>query len=558
MAAEDAPALPQDFRPTLGATAGSAWSGHRSLLLALVVLALQLVLAIECFDSDGVRNNPEEWARIPHHRGSAFRMSLLYICLLAFFLYPRAPQHFRQFKSAIAGYSRVRPLCFQCCAYGIAFGLAIPVFTSPFPLDGWQWPWALMWVAATLVALVLTAWVIAPAAYWKAFARRERRALLYTAAILLAYILVLRDWLKLGEEGLWSGALAQLTLHASVAVLEIFYPSVLLIADQAIMGAGDFKVHISAECSGMEGAALLVALVGAYLYTFRTELRFPAAFALLAFAVPLSLSLNVARIAILVAIGAEISPEWAIKGFHIYGGLVFLLLECVALWALSRTSWFSRPREQTGFVLDFEAALLIPLLTLLAATLLTGLLTVDFDWLYPLRAIAVGAAIAICFKPLRSLLTPPRWLPVLAGLAVLPLWLLLVPAAEDTDRADASALASVPPTWAAAWLCFRVLGAVVTVPIAEELAFRGYLLKLLTRRQPAEGLPLPFDWIALAGSSLLFGALHGHWVAGTLAGMVYGLVRYRSGRIGDAVIAHATTNAALALYVLSTGRWSYW
>ena len=98
----------------------------------------------------------------------------------------------------------------------------------------------------------------------------------------------------------------------------------------------------------------------------------------------------------------------------------------------------------------------------------------------------------------------------------------------------------------------------MTVPIAEELAFRGYLLKLLTRRQPAEGLPLPFDWIALAGSSLLFGALHGHWVAGTLAGMVYGLVRYRSGRIGDAVIAHATTNAALALYVLSTGRWSYW
>lgn len=533
-------------------------SGYRTLLFALAVLALQLVLAIECFDSNTVWNNPEDWARIPHYRGFAFRMLLLYAALLAFLLWPRLAPHFHQFKAATAGYSRLRPLCIQSLVYLVAFALAIPVFSAPFPLDGWQWPVVLLWSAAMIAALGLAAWVIAPMTYWRAFARREIGPLLYSAVIVLAYVLVLRDWLKLGEEELWSGELAQLTLYASVALLDVFYPSVLLIADQAIMGVGDFKVHISAECSGMEGAALLLALISAYLYTFRTDLRFPAAFALLALAVPLSLSLNVLRIAILVAIGAEISPEWAIKGFHIYGGLVFLLLECAALWALSQTTWFSRPRERTAFVLDFEAALLIPLLALLAATLITGLLTIDFDWFYPLRVVVVAAAIAICFKPLRHVLTLPRWFPVLAGLAVLPLWLLLVPAADETDRVYATALTSVPPLWAAAWLCFRVIGAAVTVPIAEELAFRGYLLKLLTRRQPAEGAPLPFDWIAFAGSSLLFGALHGHWVAGTLAGMVYGLVRYRSGRIGDAVIAHASTNASLALYVLWTGQWSYW
>ena len=40
-------------------------------------------------------------------------------------------------------------------------------------------------------------------------------------------------------------------------------------------------------------------------------------------------------------------------------------------------------------------------------------------------------------------------------------------------------LAEIPAGLAAAWLLVRVLGSVVTVPIAEELAFRGYLLRRL-------------------------------------------------------------------------------
>lgn len=59
-------------------------------------------------------------------------------------------------------------------------------------------------------------------------------------------------------------------------------------------------------------------------------------------------------------------------------------------------------------------------------------------------------------------------------------------------------------------------------------------------------------------ASLLFGLLHERWLAGTLAGMAYCLAQYYRGRIGDAILAHATTNAAIAAYVLSTGSWSLW
>jgi CAAX prenyl protease-like protein len=96
------------------------------------------------------------------------------------------------------------------------------------------------------------------------------------------------------------------------------------------------------------------------------------------------------------------------------------------------------------------------------------------------------------------------------------------------------------------------------VPIAEELAFRGYLLATLTRGNPTPDQRLPFSWIALLASSAVFGLMHTDWMAGALAGLAFGLVRYHRGRVMDAVVAHAVTNALLSAYVLTTGHWSLW
>ena len=68
-----------------------------------------------------------------------------------------------------------------------------------------------------------------------------------------------------------------------------------------------------------------------------------------------------------------------------------------------------------------------------------------------------------------------------------------------------------------------------------------------------------FSLASFVISSLLFGALHGAlWIQGTLAGMAFACLLYRRRSVGDAVLAHATTNAVIALYVFSTGRWSLW
>ena len=47
-------------------------------------------------------------------------------------------------------------------------------------------------------------------------------------------------------------------------------------------------------------------------------------------------------------------------------------------------------------------------------------------------------------------------------------------------------------------------------------------------------------------------------LAGILAGLLYATAFLRRGRIGDAVVAHALTNAMLAAWVLWTGSWYLW
>jgi CAAX prenyl protease-like protein len=121
------------------------------------------------------------------------------------------------------------------------------------------------------------------------------------------------------------------------------------------------------------------------------------------------------------------------------------------------------------------------------------------------------------------------------------------------------ALASASSSARNLWICGRVLAAVITVPLAEELAFRGYLLRRFISADFQTVSLQRFTWLALIASSVLFGLLHGgQWIAGIFAGMIYAAASLRQGRMADAVLAHATTNALLAAYVLLFGAWQLW
>jgi CAAX prenyl protease-like protein len=63
---------------------------------------------------------------------------------------------------------------------------------------------------------------------------------------------------------------------------------------------------------------------------------------------------------------------------------------------------------------------------------------------------------------------------------------------------------------------------------------------------------------AVVITSLLFGVEHNLWLAGIVAGLAYSFVYMRSGNLWSAVLAHATTNGLLGIWILATANWTYW
>lgn len=105
---------------------------------------------------------------------------------------------------------------------------------------------------------------------------------------------------------------------------------------------------------------------------------------------------------------------------------------------------------------------------------------------------------------------------------------------------------------------FRVAGAVLVVPIMEEVFWRSFLLRYLVDTDFESVAIGSFTWSSFLISTILFGLEHHLIVAGMIAGVVYGLIVYKTKSIAQCILAHAITNFALACFVLFTGKWQFW
>jgi exosortase E/protease (VPEID-CTERM system) len=417
--------------------------------------------------------------------------------------------------------------------------------------------WALAWFAAAALTLLLLIAAAIPATRWLPLARRAAGPLLACLVIGLAAwgMGQLTDvlWLSLSQSTFW---LVDHLLHVVTADV-VSYP------ESFVIGTSTFSVTIAPECSGYEGIGLVLVFAGVYLWCARRELRFPAALLLLPAATVLIWLLNACRIAGLVAVGTWLSKDAAVQGFHSQmGWLGFNAVALGLVFAADRLPWFHRQAESTSREGRANAAapFLAPLFVLLATIMITGAFVSGFDWAYPLRVVTTGAAL-LCFRHTYTAILrwSWSWTAVAIGVGVFVLWLVLEPTAPASGNSSfETALHGMPHGWAAVWLIFRVVGTVITVPLAEELAFRGFLTRQLISGD-FKSVPMGrFTWQSFLISSLLFGLLHGRWLAGTLAGMAFALSFYRRRRLGDAVIAHALTNLLLAIYVLATSAWWLW
>ena len=149
--------------------------------------------------------------------------------------------------------------------------------------------------------------------------------------------------------------------------------------------------------------------------------------------------------------------------------------------------------------------------------------------------------------PLKSFVSRLRssLLPGLAvGLAVFALWVL--PEQFDLPWYRRFCIIGEGGTQAVAeasavMIAIRLIGSAFVISVAEELFFRKWLIGFAG-----------FWW--MVG---LFAIEHDRWLVAAICGIAYGWLYLRRG-LGAAIVAHATTNLVLGIWVLKTGQWQFW
>lgn len=207
------------------------------------------------------------------------------------------------------------------------------------------------------------------------------------------------------------------------------------------------------------------------------------------------------------------------------------------------------------------------------ASLFSNILPFEVD--YTLRIILTICAFAWAWRwyfpvkgpnsTINSVLTG-----VLTGIIGLILWIILLyPFVSPEDET----------AWSYSAFLLRLVSAGVLVPIFEEILMRGYIFRLavqwsntrksgekdaiykaLHERSVNDVKQGDWSWAAVLISTVAFTS--GHQIYEWPASIVYGLLMaflyiFRKDLL-SCIIAHATTNIALAIYVFNTGKWQYW
>jgi exosortase E/protease (VPEID-CTERM system) len=492
--------------------------------------------------------------RVAQHLG--FRFLAAFAAALALFTYVRGSEALRTTDSV----ARATPMRigwmlghFICIAALAPLSYLLYRYTATdLSLAAVVALWSVIAVAAALAALL----TMAPLALWRDAVRALGVIWWYAAIAALLGAGALQLFQRL-----W-GPTSALTFELVRRLLGPILPT--LHADPVALELSTqrFAVQIADQCSGLEGVGLMLAFSGAWLVFFRREYIFPRALLLIPASVISIFALNVLRIAALILIGDAGFPDVAVYGFHSQAGwIAFIAVACGLVLLSRRSAWLNRaaaPHDSSPAMQNPTAVYLMPLLAILAAGSLSRAFSGSFEYFYPLRVIAGLLMLARYRRALTAIDWRCSWRGPAVGAGIFLVWMaaahFLLPPGAMPGR-----LSAAPAAVRGGWIASRIFGSVLIVPIAEELAYRGYLMRRLIQ---ADFESLPFHavrWPALALTAVVFGLAHGAlWLPGIVAGLAYGLLVIRCGRLGEAVAAHATTNALIAVSALLWGQWQLW
>lgn len=221
--------------------------------------------------------------------------------------------------------------------------------------------------------------------------------------------------------------------------------------------------------------------------------------------------------------------------------------------------------DTTGFAPARWDAYAAPIALFLALTWVEGRFPAHYPILYTVKIALVSVAMVHCRSAWRDIRVEKRvvWLSVVVGLAVIAAWIAITNtlpwATLGEGRTAFDPWRGIrDPLGRAAFIAVRMAGLALVVPVMEELFWRSFLIRYFTQADWRSVLPGAFSWTAFALVTAGFALAHPEWLAAALCAVAYGLLLRHTRSLFACVVAHATSNAALGIYVLATHDWKFW
>lgn len=186
-------------------------------------------------------------------------------------------------------------------------------------------------------------------------------------------------------------------------------------------------------------------------------------------------------------------------------------------------------------------------------------------WIYPVKTLVVVAALLYYWRQYDELSWPPKLsfpfllIAVATGVFVYLAWVRMdwSWAMQGERSAGYNPFLEEGRAGYILAVC-RLFGAAIVVPIMEELFWRSFLMRYLISSR-FETIPLgTITPLSFGLMMVFFGVEHDLWLAGMMAGALYGLLLTRTRNLWTCVVAHGITNLALGIHVLVTHQWHWW
>jgi CAAX prenyl protease-like protein len=190
-----------------------------------------------------------------------------------------------------------------------------------------------------------------------------------------------------------------------------------------------------------------------------------------------------------------------------------------------------------------------------------------YPWAYLARTVIVGAMLIFFWRSYTKIRWNYWWLGVIVGVLGffqwigMQLWLQQhFEFFKPSDKFFNPDQFFKDPTWRWVFFIVRLIGAVLVVPVMEELFWRDLAWRSIIAPNDFKLAAVgEWDLKAFLVVPAIFALVHGNWwLTSIVWALMIGWLLVYTKSLGACIIAHATTNLLLGLWVLYSKQWSFW